>query len=74
MSLNICQKCGKPSLIKTPHGRVMLEEFFTEVHIANEYSFDCLKCGYSSGVIRENTELGNKLSKPWWKRIFSLHL
>ena len=51
MSLNICQKCGKPSLIKTPHGRIMLEEFFTEVHIANEYSFDCLKCGYSSGVI-----------------------
>lgn len=54
MSLSICQKCGSPSLIKTPHGRVMLEEFFTEVHISNE--------------------LGNKLSKPWWKRIFSLHL
>lgn len=69
MSLKNCPKCGNVSLIKTPQSRVMLEYWGTQVHVANEHSFDCLKCGHTSGIIRENTKLGSKLSKPWWKRI-----
>ena len=72
MGLENCPKCGKPSLIKTRHSVIMNEKFNSGVHIASEHSFDCLDkdCKYTSGIIRTNTEMGNKLSLPWYKRIF----
>jgi len=72
MKLEKCPKCDKESLIKTPHSRIMTEKLGSMLHTANEHSFNCLdkQCGYTSGRIRVNTEIGNKLSSPWYKRIF----
>ena len=72
MGIENCPKCNKKSLIKTPHGRIMKESFSAMIHIADEYSFDCLekKCKYTSGIFRVNTEIGDRLSLPWYKRIF----
>ncbi len=70
--LSKCPKCHTNSLLKTPHGRIMSEKFGQMVHIANEYSFDCLCCDYKSKIIRENTKMGNYLSLPWYKRIFNI--
>ena len=71
MSLEKCPSCGKKSLIKVPRSRVMRETFGTMIHVANEHSLDCLNknCKYTSGQIRINTNLGKKLSLPWYKRI-----
>lgn len=62
MSLDKCPKCGNKSLIKTPHSRIEIDGFFIRGHIADEYSFNCLfkGCEYDSGIIRKNTELGEK--------------
>lgn len=72
MGLEKCPKCSKESLIKTPHSNIMTEKLGCMLHTATEHSFDCLdkQCGYTSGIIRVNTEMGNKLSLPWYKRIF----
>lgn len=72
MGLEKCPKCGYQSLIKTPLCQIMTERLGTMVHTSDEHSFDCLdkECDYTSGVIRVNTEIGNKFSLPWYKRIF----
>ena len=68
MNLEKCPKCSRVSLIKTPHGKIMRNQ----LHIADEYSVDCLnkKCGYTTGIIRVNTEYGDYFDLPWYKRIF----
>ncbi len=73
MTINECPKCNKTSLVKAPLGRVMRRSLGSELHVADEYKMICLSdgCGYKSDKIRINTKLGKKLSKPWWKRIFS---
>lgn len=72
MSLEKCPKCGNKSLIKTPHSRIEREGIGICGHIADEYYLICLHkgCLYDSGMIRENTELGEKLLLPWYKRLF----
>ena len=72
MGIENCPKCGKKSLIKTPRGRIMTEKLRCMLHTADEHSFDCLekRCNYTSGIIRVNTKLGDKLSLPWYKKIF----
>ncbi len=72
MEFKKCPKCKKQSLIKTPRGRIMTEKLGCMLHSANEHSFDCLakQCNYKSEIIRVNTEIGNKLCLPWYKRIF----
>jgi hypothetical protein len=67
-----CPICNNYSLIKMPHGKIMKEHFGSMLHIADEYSFDCLSkgCGYKSETVREYTEIGKKLLLPWWKRLF----
>jgi len=72
MELEKCPKCGKESSIKTPRSRIMTEKLGCMLHTADEYSFDCLdkQCGYTSGIIRINKDVGDKLSLPWYKRIF----
>ncbi|MCK9446955.1 hypothetical protein M0Q50_08915 [bacterium] len=72
MSLSKCPKCGKDSLIKSPSTRIMTEKLGSMVHTSNEYSYICLDnvCAYRSDIIREKTELGEKLSLPWYKRLF----
>jgi hypothetical protein len=42
MGLEKCPKCGKESLIKTPHGRIMTEKLGSMIHTSNEHSLDCL--------------------------------
>ena len=70
--LEQCPICGKLSYIKTPHSRIMTEKYGSMIHTANEYSFDCLnkECKHTSGIIKQNTERGNKLMLPWYKLIF----
>lgn len=72
MALDICPKCGKKSLIKTPRSKIMTEKLGSMLHTADEHSFDCLnkECGYTTGTIQVKTDIGNKLSLPWYKRIF----
>lgn len=73
MGLETCPKCGKESLIKTPGCRIMSEKLGCMLHTATEHSFECLdkQCGYASETVRVNTELGDKLSKPWYRRLLS---
>jgi len=52
-----CPKCSNPSLIKTPHSRIMTEKFGDLVNTGSEHSFDCLKCEYTSGIIRVDDHL-----------------
>lgn len=72
MGLDNCPKCGNESLIKTPRAKIITEKLGCSLHTANEYSFDCLdkRCKYKSSTIRINTDIGNKLSLPWYKQIF----
>jgi hypothetical protein len=72
--LTKCPKCGKDSLIKKPRARIMSEKFGCMVHTADEHVLDCLgnQCGYVSDVIHIKTEIGNRLSLPWYKRIFKI--
>lgn len=72
MSLGKCPMCGKDSIIKTPSTRIMTDKLCSMVHTSNEYSYVCLNniCGYRSDIIRENTEIGDELSIPWYKRLF----
>ena len=77
MSLEKCPKCGNQCLIKTPHSRIERECIGICGHIADEYYFRCLHkgCLYDSGLIRENTELGELLLLlPWYKRFFFILL
>jgi len=73
MALEKCPSCGSESLIRTPRSKVMISSFGCDLHTADEHSMDCLneKCKYTSGTIRINTEEGDRLELPWWKRIFS---
>jgi len=65
-----CPKCQFKSYSKVPKGQIKRDPGgFT---IANEYQYQCLKCGYKAEVIRENTRLGNHFSLPWYKRIFNI--
>jgi len=73
MSLKICPKCGRNSVIKKPNARIMRESLGSMLHIANEYSLDCLKsdCNYTTGTIRVNTKLGDYFELSPLKRLFT---
>lgn len=67
-----CPKCGQDSLTKRPESKIMRDSWGSEVNIANTYSIICMNpnCKHIVETIRENTEFGNKLEKPWYKRLF----
>ena len=70
MALKICDQCGQPSVIKTPHGRIISDP--SGVTTATEHSYQCLnkECDYKSERIRVNTKQGDIMELPWYKRIF----
>ncbi len=71
-TLEKCPKCGNQSLIKTPQTRIMTEKLGSMLHTANEFNKRCYHpgCNYKSEPAHVKTELGNKLSRRWFKRIF----
>ena len=70
--LQTCPKCGQLSYIKEPHGRIMKEQWGSSIHIADDHIMKCLNkdCKHESEVIRVYTEFGERVRKPWYKRIF----
>lgn len=70
--IEICPKCNQKSLIKTPHTRIMTEKLGCMLNTSNTYSYVChnKNCNYTSDIINVKTEIGEKLSKPWYQRIF----
>jgi hypothetical protein len=66
----VCSGCGRTSVMKVPHGRIISDP--SGVTIATEHSYQCLNkdCGYKSERIRVNTEQGDIMELPWYKRIF----
>lgn len=67
-----CPKCGRKSLIKTLHNKVMKNN----LHISDEYIINCInkKCNYKSEIIKENTKYGDFYDLPWYhyKRLFKI--
>ena len=65
----ICKR--KSAMVKIPMGRILLEKWGCLLHIANEIKFKCMNCNYETEVIRNNTQLGDYYSLPFWKRLFT---
>jgi hypothetical protein len=70
MSVNEkCPQCGNLSVIKTPQTRIMTEKLGCMLHTANEFNKRCYHpgCNYKTEPMHVKTDLGNRLSRGWWK-------